>query len=181
MRTKNLIKCGLFTSLIIIGTFIKIPFPGMPMTLQFASILLAGIVLGPYWGALSVVLYAVLGLIGIPVFTSGGGIGYVLTPSFGYIIGFILAAFFVGLISRRRPGSVPILILGGLTALTVTYLVGILYFTMIKSIYLGETVDFRYVLYSQVLLMMPKDIVMCILCAFMGKKLQFIIAMDKFR
>lgn len=181
MRTKKLILCGLFTALIIVGAFIKIPFPGMPMTLQFAFVLLAGIILGPCWGALSVALYVILGLIGLPVFSSGGGLGYVIIPSFGYIIGFIVAAFVAGTISCRKPGSLAVLLAASFSAMLTTYIIGIVYFTLIKSFYSGESVDVGHILYSQVLLMAPKDIFMCVACSFLGKRLQFITATPRFR
>jgi biotin transport system substrate-specific component len=52
--------------------------------------------LGSKLGALSQLIYVVLGLIGIPVFTKGGGLSYIFEPSFGYLIGFILAACIIG-------------------------------------------------------------------------------------
>ena len=100
-NTRYAAYTGLFTTLIILGAFIKIPVPVIPFTLQFLFVSLAGLLLGAKYGGLSVLLYAALGLIGLPVFTAGGGITYVLFPTFGYIIGFILAAFLTGLISSR--------------------------------------------------------------------------------
>ena len=58
-------------------------------TLQFFFVLLAGIILGGKRGALAVGCYVALGLIGIPIFAAGGGIGYIFRPSFGYLLGFI--------------------------------------------------------------------------------------------
>ena len=89
-KTKNLILCGLFTSLIVVGAFIRIPIPVVPFTLQLLFTMLAGLLLGGKWGAASVCIYIVLGLMGLPVFAEGGGLAYVLKPSFGYIIGFAL-------------------------------------------------------------------------------------------
>ena len=93
--------CALFTGLIIVGAFIKIPIPNVPLTLQVMFTNLAGLVLGSRLGALSVLTYVLLGLAGIPVFTSGGGIGYVLMPTFGYLIGFIIGTFAAGRIVER--------------------------------------------------------------------------------
>ena len=92
-RTGNMIMCGLFTALIAAGAFIRIPVPLVPFTLQFLFTTLAGLVMGGRLGALSAAVYTMLGLIGIPVFAEGGGIWYILKPSFGYIIGFIVAIF----------------------------------------------------------------------------------------
>ncbi|MCB5624660.1 biotin transporter BioY, partial [Bifidobacterium animalis] len=62
-------------------------------TLQFFFVLLAGILLGPKLGALAVLLYVVIGLLGLPIFAAGGGLAYIVRPSFGYLIGFIAGAY----------------------------------------------------------------------------------------
>ena len=87
-KTRSLVYCALFTALIAVGAFIKIPIPVVPFTLQYLFTMLAGILLGSRLGSLSVLAYMILGLIGLPIFSEGGGIGYVFKPSFGYIIGF---------------------------------------------------------------------------------------------
>ncbi len=68
-----------------IGAFIRIPVPLVPFTLQITFTTLAGLfLLGSKKGAISVAVYVLMGLIGIPVFTQGGGFSYVLKPSFGF-------------------------------------------------------------------------------------------------
>ena len=92
IATKDMIMCALFTALIAVGAFIKVPVPVVPFTLQFLFTMLAGLIMGGRLGAVSVGLYAVLGLAGLPIFAEGGGIWYVMKPSFGYIIGFALGS-----------------------------------------------------------------------------------------
>ena len=87
-KLRNQILCAIFTALIAIGAFIRIPVPVVPFTLQFLFTTLAGVLLGSRLGATSVILYIVLGLLGVPVFAEGGGPGYILKPSFGYLPGF---------------------------------------------------------------------------------------------
>ncbi|MGN1317520.1 MAG: biotin transporter BioY, partial [Lachnospirales bacterium] len=102
IKTKDLVRCALFTALISIGAFIQIPVPMMDyFTLQLAFVLLAGMILGPTYGALSATVYVVAGLIGFPIFAAGGGISYILRPSFGYLLGFIAAAFISGLVCKK--------------------------------------------------------------------------------
>ena len=96
MKTKDLVLCAMFVALIAVGAFIKVPVPVVPFTLQFLFTMLAGLLLGPVNGALAVVVYIVLGLVGLPIFTQGGGPGYIFQPSFGYIIGFAVAAYVTG-------------------------------------------------------------------------------------
>ena len=101
MKTKNLILVSLFAALTAVGAFIRIPIPFVPFTLQYLFCAFAGILLGPKLGALSQIIYVGMGLIGIPVFTEGGGIAYVFKPTFGYLIGFIVAAYVIGKIAEK--------------------------------------------------------------------------------
>ena len=70
----------MFTALIIAGAFIKIPTPFVAITLQFLFTTLAGFLLGGRLGLVSVLIYLVMGLIGIPVFTQGGGLSRASVP-----------------------------------------------------------------------------------------------------
>ena len=105
LQTKDLVNCGLFTALIAIGAFIKIMIPlgvfQVTFSLQFLFALLAGLLLGSKVGGISVLVYLFTGLIGIPIFAHGGGPGYLIRPTFGFLIGFAAAAFIAGYINER--------------------------------------------------------------------------------
>ena len=92
LDVQQLVLCATFTALIAIGAFIRIPVPLIPFTLQLFFVTMAGFLLGPKTGTVSAGLYLGLGLVGLPIFAEGGGPTYVLKPTFGYIIGFVLAA-----------------------------------------------------------------------------------------
>ena len=96
-----IILTALFTALTAVGAFIKIPVGPTPISAQLLFIALAGMILGPYWGALSQVLYVALGLAGLPIFTGGGGISYIYSPSFGFLLGFIFVPVIIGLLMRN--------------------------------------------------------------------------------
>ena len=98
---RNMVYCAIFTVLITVGAYIRIPIPGVPFTLQFLFVMLAGLMLEATFAFLSVMLYIFIGLLGLPVFTQGGGFAYVLQPTFGYLLGFAVAALVVGLIRKR--------------------------------------------------------------------------------
>ena len=93
--------CGLFTALIAVGAFIKIPIPVVPFTLQYLFTLLAGLLLGSRRGSLSVIAYVILGLAGLPIFSEGGGLWYIFKPSFGYLIGFCAGTFLTGYLAEH--------------------------------------------------------------------------------
>ena len=77
-KTKMLARAALLAALTAVGAFIKIPLGYSSITLQFFFTAMAGCLLGPYWGAASQGVYVLLGLVGLPIFTLGGGFGYVL-------------------------------------------------------------------------------------------------------
>lgn len=104
MQTRNLrelVLSSLFVALIAIGAIIRIPLGSTVYTLQFLATLLAGALLGGRLGALAVLTYTVMGLVGLPVFASGGGPSYILQPTFGYLVAFMLQAYVGGTYIRR--------------------------------------------------------------------------------
>ena len=170
--TKKLILCGMFTALIAVGAFIKIPIPLVPLSLQDLFVLLAGLLLGPKWGALSALIYLVLGLAGLPIFTSGGGIGYVLRPSFGYMIGFIPGAYVAGVLGNKaeRPGCKR-LFLANLAAIAVIYVFGTVYLFLLNRFYLGNTIALWPMIVACDIQPLPGDIIKCIIAALIGQRL----------
>lgn len=99
--TRDLVLCALFAALSAAGAFIRIPLPGVAFTLQTLFVLLAGMLLGRRLGPVSIGVYLLTGLFGLPVFTGGGGPAYVLRPSFGYLLGFLLSAWLTGFLTER--------------------------------------------------------------------------------
>jgi len=76
---------------------VLLPWSPVPVTGQTFAVLLAGVLLGRWWGGISLAIYAGLGAAGLPWFSGwSGGVGYLAGPTGGYIIGFILAALFLG-------------------------------------------------------------------------------------
>jgi biotin transport system substrate-specific component len=152
ISTRDLILTSLFTALMVAGAFVRIPFPLLPVTLQAFICALAGLIIGPRLGALSMTIYAMLGLTGIPVFAQGGGITYIFNKSFGFIVGFIAGAYVIGKISRycEKPTKVNN-IKSVMTGLFIIYILGITYMLVIIRLYLGNTqVGFWYVLTSNI-------------------------------
>lgn len=125
LTTREIAYAALFAALIAGGSYVAIPLGPVPFTLQVLFVLLAGMVLGPRIGALSVVAYLLLGLVA-PVYAGGtSGMGVLLGPTGGYLWGFVAAAVVAGLVSRR--GGVPglaRLIGAGLAGLVPIYLAG---------------------------------------------------------
>lgn len=172
MKTKDLVLCAMFVALIAVGAFIKIPVPVVPFTLQFLFTMLAGLLLGPVNGALAVVVYIVLGLIGLPIFTQGGGPGYIFQPSFGYIIGFAVAAYVNGKIANAKTHPSYRRLLGAnFLGLFIVYAFGMIYYYVISNFYLNSSIGVGALFLYCFVLAVPGDIVLCIVAAIIGKRM----------
>ncbi|MDR1302864.1 MAG: biotin transporter BioY [Treponema sp.] len=124
---------ALFAALIAAGTFIAIPVPfsPVPVVLQNFFALIAGLILGPFRGALAVGLYLLAGAIGAPVFAGAiGGFVHFLGPTGGFLLGYPLAAITAGLIAGRPRVEVrsPLwrIIVGATAGLLVIYVPGLI-------------------------------------------------------
>lgn len=172
LNTKNIILSALFVALIAIGAFIKIPVPICPFTLQLLFTTLAGLLLGARLGFISVCVYIVIGLIGVPIFTQGGGPAYVLQPTFGYLIGFAVGSYVVGLLTERFVRlTLTNLIIGNFINLFIVYLFGMIYVYLINTFYLNTPIGIWPLFLYCFILAVPGDIVLCIIAAILGKKL----------
>lgn len=169
---QNMVLCALFTALIAIGAFIKIPVPVVPFTLQFLFTTLAGLLLGPGVGAASVILYLALGLAGLPIFAQGGGPGYVLIPSFGYLIGFAAGTWITGKMTEKKtsPG-LKRLLTANFSGLAAVYLIGMAYYYLICNYVLGTPIAFWPLFLYCFLMAVPGDILICVICAFLARRL----------
>lgn len=170
-KTKSLILSAMFVALIAVGAFIRIPVPVVPFTLQYLFTMLAGLLLGAKRGSITVCVYIALGLIGLPIFAEGGGIGYVFQPSFGYLLGFAAGAFVTGLIANKtpNPGTVR-LFAANFAGLGIVYFIGMLYYYLM-SLFLGTPIGLWTLFLYCFLLAVPGDIALCILGVILGKRL----------
>lgn len=161
VRNMNLI--AIFTALTAIGAFIKIPLPHIPITLQTIFVLMAGIFLGKKMGAISQLLYVLLGLIGLPIFTQGGGPSYILKPSFGYLLGFIAAAYLMGYFLENKSLNYINTALAAALGTGIIYLVGVPYMYMIVNYISGIEMSIARALQVGLLVPLPGDVVKIII------------------
>ncbi len=101
--TLNIARAALFAALMGAFAYVSFPYPlsPAPVTLQVLGVFLAGLFLGPVWGAAAMVLYLLSGALGAPVFAGGGaGLGVLLGPTGGYLLSYPLAALAIGAIAH---------------------------------------------------------------------------------
>jgi biotin transporter BioY len=125
---KDILLVLSFTLLTAISAKLKIEIGAVPITGQTFAVLLSGALLGPRRGALSQFFYLLGGLAGIPWFSRGGGMAYLMSPTFGYILGFVLSAFLVGFLCERKfDRKIETAILAMLVGNVLIYLPGLLW------------------------------------------------------
>ncbi len=138
LSARDLTYIALFAALTAIGALVSIPAGSVPFTLQVAVVVLAGFVLGPWLGAMSMVAYLLLGLVA-PVYAGGAsGVGALFGPLGGYLWGFAIAAWLTGwLRDRLRARRLVPMVLAGLAGLLPIYLVGTLWLAWSLHMSLG--------------------------------------------
>jgi biotin transport system substrate-specific component len=133
---ENVARVAVFAALAGACAYVSFPnplSPSVPVTLQVLAVFLAGIFLGPVWGAASMATYLLAGAAGAPVFASGqAGLGVLLGPTGGYLWSYPVAAAVVGVVVHggtavRDPHQVSVarVVAGTVAATTVIYALGI--------------------------------------------------------
>ncbi|MCU0628593.1 MAG: biotin transporter BioY [Methanoregulaceae archaeon] len=136
-RPLLLAETAAFAGLIALGSWISVPFVPVPFTLQTLFVLLSGAVMRRY-AILPTGLYVLMGILGIPVFHNGSaGLGILLGPTGGYILGFIPGAFITGIFFERRERAARVL--GIMLGDGVIFLCGMLWLSLSTGISLFNT------------------------------------------
>lgn len=141
MKIKSMVRISIFAVMSAVGAKLMIPVPFVPFTLQTLVCILAGLLLGARDGAAALLVYMLMGLVGVPVFTSAAGPGAIFMPSFGYVIGFVACAWVSGAVEERlRAASGKTTVGGcfaaGLAGLAVMYAIGVAYLYVILNFWL---------------------------------------------
>jgi biotin transport system substrate-specific component len=134
------IYCALMAALIAAGAFIAIPIGPVPIVMQNFFVLLTGLLLGSRWGAATLGVYLLAGACGLPVFAGGlGGIGRLVGPTGGYLIGYLPAVFVIGALTQKQGTKlfiqVTALILGSL----IVYACGVSWLKTLTGMTWGKT------------------------------------------
>ncbi|MBN1154467.1 biotin transporter BioY [candidate division KSB1 bacterium] len=179
-RQKKITVVSLFAALTVVGSFIRIPFPYVPLTLQTFFVILSGDVIGPRYGAYSQFLYLILGLIGLPVFAYGGGISYFLQPSFGYLLAYPLGAFVCGTLIRKMMRTerrqrnffmMMNLILINSIGMLVIFVIGLMYLYLNLRFIIGKEIDIMDLFWSGFIIFIPVDSMKVLLASWLTLKL----------
>lgn len=133
----ELILTAIFIALTVLSARLNVAIGPIPITLQSLVVVLAGILLGPKRGWMVPALYLGMGLAGLPFFSTGGGLGYLFKPTFGFLIGFIPAAWSAGAVYRMtgiKSEQIRCFV-GAVSALVFIYGIGLMYIPFGAMVY----------------------------------------------
>lgn len=167
LTTRNICLIALFSALTSAGAYISIPMIPVPATFQTFFVVISGMLLGAQNGALSQIIYLLVGILGVPVFANfSGGLGVVFGPTGGYLLGFIAASYLIGTLNASfKPKGILNYFLIMFTGMLLIYILGVIQLMLVtgmnfvKSIILG------------VLPFIPGDILKVITAAFVYDKI----------
>ncbi|MBA4397198.1 MAG: BioY family transporter [Syntrophus sp. (in: bacteria)] len=165
---RGMVYASMFGALTAVGAYIMIPLPPVPITMQTLFVSLAGALLGGTLGALSQVVYILLGVIGLPVFAGGkAGAGVLLGPTGGYLIGFVVGAWVIGKLTaiRRKPGFIW-LVCAMSIGIALVYIFGIIQLMIVAKL------DFSRAIAVGLLPPLPGDILKIIIAALIALKIR---------
>ncbi|SFA43120.1 biotin transport system substrate-specific component [Anoxybacillus pushchinoensis] len=179
MRAKDLTFIAMFAAFMAIGANITswVPFlviGGVPITLQTFFCVLAGAILGAKRGAIAMTVYMLIGLFGAPVFARfSGGFSSIVTPTFGFILSFILAAYVTGLlIEKSTKRSMAQFITATIIGMIINYIFGTNWMYIAFTLWADAPEGFSYAMaWSWMLVPLPKDIILSIVAGMIAPRI----------
>ncbi|HOG61954.1 MAG TPA: biotin transporter BioY [Sedimentibacter sp.] len=168
---RDITQIGIFTALTAVGAFISIPIGPVPITLQSFFILLSGIILGSKKAMFSQITYLLLGLIGFPIFSGfSGGLQHIFKPSFGFIIGYVAAAYVVGKLTEEKTAS-QYLWAAVFAGTLIIYTFGLPYMYYILNIMLNSNLSIVKILQLGMFAFIPGDMLKAVIIVFFAQKI----------
>ncbi len=171
INIRQMTLISLFAALTAVGAFISIPIYPVPLTLQTLFTLLAAMTLGSAMGALSQIIYVLLGIVGLPVFAGfKAGIGILFGPTGGFLFGFIISAYVIGkIIELKKEKNIFYYLLAGLIGTLIIYIIGVTQLSFVTGMGVKRAVVVG------MLPFLPGDILKIITASFIASKLKLVI------
>ena len=168
---ENLI-CTLFIALMAVSSYIRIPIPGygVPFTAQVLIVLAASMMQRPLYALATQGIFLLMGLTGIPVFGANSGIGAVLSPTFGFLVGFLAAAPVIALfVCKSSRKFYSYLIVGGI-GICILYTFGVAYLWWYTNHIVGKAISIGTAVVSGCLIFLPLDVVKLFLASVIAMR-----------
>lgn len=178
-RTYQLVLVSMFAALMAIGANITafLVIGGVPITMQAFFSILAGALLGRRLGALSIIVYIFIGLIGFPVFAQfKGGLSHFVNPTFGFLLSFVLVAYITGwIVEKSREKTLKTFLFASFSGLITTYVIGTNYMYFAYQ-FLANLESIPYaVVVSWMIAPFIKDFIFTIIASVLAKRMYAIV------
>lgn len=175
LKTLDITLAAMLAALMAIGANLTamIVIGSVPITLQTFFCILAGLILGSRLGAISMAVYTLIGLVGVPVFSQfSGGPGVIFTPTFGFILSFILVAYITGKMVELN-SSKKGFVIAALVGLAVNYIFGTNWMYLAMKVWAGAPEGFTYKLaWSWMVAPLPKDIILAVCAGLIAPRIR---------
>ncbi|MHB1315285.1 MAG: biotin transporter BioY [Christensenellales bacterium] len=170
---KDSLICALFVALMAVSSYIRIPIPGygVPFTMQVLIVLASSMSQRPGYALATQCIFLVMGLTGIPVFGANSGIGAILSPTFGFLVGFVIAAPFIALIIQKSSGKLIHYLFAGSIGLCILYAFGVTYLWWYTNALSGKAISLGAAVVGGCLVFLPLDIIKLVLAAVIARRI----------
>jgi len=179
LTARKIAYSGLFTALTAVGAFIRIPMPLVPFSMQTFFVYMSGTVLGASGGFISQFVYLFLGLAGLPIFARGGGLGYIVTPTFGYLLSYPLAALVIGKLTSKMDvkKSSPYraffkMFISICAGALVIYSAGVIYLYFCTKYFMGKEISFTVAVWSGFIIFIPVSLIKIALASYLSVRIK---------
>jgi len=165
---RDLSYISLFATLISVSGYILIPLPfsTIPVTAQTLAVMLTGSLLPARHAFLSLLIFLLMGIIGLPVFSGGtAGLGIIMGKTGGFLIGFLIGAALISVLKGKKPGFLRLLTVNAIGGIIVIYSFGVLWLSYITGIEISKAIMFG------ALPFIPGDIIKVIISALITLRL----------
>ena len=167
-KIKDITYISLFAALICVSAYIVIPLPFSPveLTMQTLIIMLTGCILTPRQAAFSVLIYLLIGAIGVPVFAGGAaGIGIIVGKKGGYLLGFLIGAVAISFLKGKGTNFIRLFIANAIGGIVIVYFFGVLWLNFVTHIGIVKAFSLG------ALPFIPLDLLKAGIAAIVGQKL----------
>ena len=173
LKSKKTVLTGFLTAIIVISGFIRIPMYPVPVSMVFLTINFISLSFDRKISVLSILLYIGIGLSGLPVFSGGGGIGYIFSPTFGYLAGFVVICICTAAFKKINLLNEHLFLKNlviSVVNMFIVYFCGAGYGYLILKFSLKTSIDIYYILIYYVAIFVPGDLLSSVVSSYISKR-----------
>lgn len=177
LKTRNIAIMGIFLAMMVMGAYIQIslptPFMVMHVTMQLFVSVVIGLCLPLKLSAMTLVTYIFAGVMGLPVFATGGGLYYIAKPTFGFILGFLFCSMMCSFLYHHyHPKTIKDYFLIGLAGMSLYYISGIVYYFVMTRFILLTDVPLEIIIFNCFIVSVVPDTLITFFASLASRRLE---------